>query len=177
MIYILFACFCVFFAFSLYRTRKVHKHDGVLFPFCELRRDIMRFLYRNMDTLSRDEYRSLRFLLGALDTAIHDYNQHKTLMFNLRKMAKHLKEYRKTVKEADIPEWTGKAEIQAFHARFVRCLATAFLTYTPLIRSEFALRLIALAYRAGSRQLQYVLENAGRVRADAKRGDGDLSYA
>ncbi len=173
MIYLLFACFCVFFAWCWVRIRQVDTHDSVLFPFCQLRRDMLRFLHEyvveNPGTLSREEYTSVRKLLDVVSGTIHHYNRHKTVMFNIREMAKYLKQYRRRLKKIAPPELTDNADIQEFHARFVLCLAKAFLAYTPLIRWELVSKLVVLAYRfryrvVSHRLRTYVLEGAKHVR-------------
>ena len=169
------------------RQKEMRKHDRVLFPFCQLRRDVMSFLYRNMmedtDSLSPSEYGFIRQLLHVLDATIHNYNQHKTSMFNLRKIAKHLKTYRKASEIAlKVPD---HPEIQEFHERIHRLLVVAFLAYTPLIRWELAVRLIVLAgrigYRAGKqealREAEYIAESAEKVRKDARHYNVSLRYA
>ncbi len=179
MIYFLFVCFCVFFIFSLASIRRVDKHDSVLFPLCQLRRDIIGFLYERVfeepDALSRAEYDSMQRLLKVVSTAIHNYNEHKTLMFNMRKVAQHLKTYHRAAEIA--PPVPDNPEIRKFYDRFGRLLVVAFLAYTPLIRWELALRLTALAYRIGKRAeerrraAEYVVKNAKGVRDDARRYD------
>ena len=167
------------------RQKEMQKHDRVLFPFCQLRRDVMYFLYMNVientDSLSPSEYKSVRQLLNVLDGTIHNYNQHKTLMFNVRKIAKHLKMYRKVSKVAlEIPD---HPEIRKFHERIHRLLVAAFLAYTPLIRWELALRLIVFAYRMGKqdgirrREAEYVVKSAEKVRDDARHYNVSLRYA
>ena len=171
-----------------FRQREMQKHDRVLFPFCQLRRDVMSFLYRtsmkDADSISPSEYRFIRQLLHVLDATIHSYNQHKTLMFNLRKIAKHLKTYQKASETAlKVPD---HPEIRGFHERIHRLLVVAFLAYTPLIRWELALRLIVLAarisYRVGKqealrREAEYIAESAEKVRKDARHYNVSLHYA
>ena len=171
-----------------FRQKEIQKHDRVLFPFCQLRRDVMRFLYQNSmkdaDSLSPSEYRFIRQLLTVLDAAIHNYNQHKTSMFNLRKIAKHLEAYRKASETAlKVPD---HPEIQIFHQRIRRLMVEAFLAYTPLIRWELALRLIVLAGRIGyhvgkqealRREAEYIAESAEKVRKDARHYNVSLRYA
>ena len=167
------------------RQKEMQKHDRVLFPFCQLRRKIMCFLYINViedtNSLSPAEYRFVRRLLNVLDAAIHDYNQHKTLMFNMRKIAKHLKMYRKMSKAA--LETPDHPEIREFHERIHRLQIAAFLAYTPLIRWELALRLIVFAYRMGKqdgirrREAEYVVKSAEKVRDDARHYNVSLRYA
>ena len=148
---ILTLAFIVLAAYCWFGLRRVNKHDRVLFPLCQLRRDVLSFLYTNtftrQSTLSPAEYDSLIKLSNMLDSAIHNYNEHKTVMFNLRKLMSHLKKYRHTMKQTKLPELPDNPEIQAFHARFVQCLAQAFIAYTPLIRSEIVLQVTILACR------------------------------
>ena len=168
-----------------FRQKEMQKHDRVLFPFCQLRRDVMRFLYinviENTGSLSSEEYKFVRQLLNGLDATIHNYNQHKTLMFNVRKIAKHLKMYRKVSKTAlEVPD---HPEIREFHERIRWLLVAAFLAYTPLIRWELALRLIVFAYRMGKqdgirrREAEYVVKSAEKVRDDARHYNVSLRYA
>ena len=172
----------------LFQQKEMQKHDRVLFPFCQLRRDVMSFLYRNMikdaDSLSPLEYRFIRQLLTVLDATIHNYNQHKTSMFNLRKIARRLETYQKVSETAlKVPD---HPEIQEFHQRIHRLLVVAFLAYTPLIRWELAVRLIVLAGRIGyrdgkqealRREAAYVVESAEKVRKDARHYNVSLHYA
>ena len=168
-----------------FRQKEMQKHDRVLFPFCQLRRDVMHFLYmniiKNTGSLSPTEYKSVRQLLNVLDDIIHYYNQHKMLMFNVRKIAKHIQMYRKVSKIAlEIPD---HPEIRELHERIHRLLIAAFLAYTPLIRRELALRLIVFAYRMGKqdgirrREAEYVVKSAEKVRDDARHYNVSLRYA
>ena len=175
---ILMLCFIVFAAFSWIKAKKVAKHDGVLFPFCQLRRDIMRFLCENVfekpGTLSREEYQSVMRLLDVLNVAINNYNEHKTVMFNIRKVAKYLKQYRDTVKRATPVNLTDNDEIRAFHMRFIYCFSVAFRAYTPLVRSESMLRLVAFIYR--TRLSQYVLVVTKQVHSDWAKYEACIYY-
>ena len=173
MIYFIFACFLVFFVCSWRQIRKVDKHDRVLFDFCKLRREIMTFRYdslvENSKSLSCEDSKAIRRLSRVLDATIHGYNEHKILTFNLRKIARYLKQYRHTLNQAEPINITDNVKIREFHARFVLCFAKAFLDYTPLIRSELTLRLIAFAYRKQSSR--YVMRVAKQVRDDRHRFD------
>lgn len=162
------------------KQREVQKHDTILFPFCQLRRDIIAFLHVNVvatpDALSRDEYRSLRRLLDALDITIHNYNRHKTVMFNLRRIMRDIQTYKRA--SETVVDITRNVEIRGFHDKFRRLLAKAFVAYTPMIKSELAIKLIVqsahLGYRAGKatrmrREAEYIAANAEVVRDDARR--------
>lgn len=151
--------------------KKMQKHDAVLFPFCQLRREIMKHLFdavmESPATLSRGEFDALRRLSRVLDATIHNYNRHKTEMFNLRKMVKLLHQYRHTVKEMPPVDFTDNSEIREFHHRFLQLFCRAFVAYTPLIRWEMTLRFMVLVSR--NKYRQYVLKVAHIVRDDVRR--------
>ena len=168
-----------------FRQKEMQKHDRMLFTFCQLRRDVMHFLYMNAieyaGSLSPAEYKFICQLLNELDATIHNYNQHKTLMFNVRKIARHLQMYQKVSKAAlEVPD---HPEIREFHERIHRLQVVAFLAYTPLIRWELALRLIVSVYRMGKqdgirrREAEYVVKSAEKVRDDARHYNVSLRYA
>ena len=126
-----------------FRQKEMQKHDRVLFPFCQLRRDIIRFLYMNVientNSFSLVEYKSVRRLLNMLDAIIHDYNQHQTSISDVRKIVKHFKMYWKISKTA--LETSSHPEIREFNECIHRLLGTALLAYTPLTRSRSGWRL------------------------------------
>ena len=126
-----------------FRQKEMQKHDRVLLPFCQLRRDIIRFLYMNVientNSFSLAEYKSVRRLLNMLDAIIHDYNQHKTSVSDVRKLVKNFKMYQKISKTA--LETSSYPEVQEFNECIHRLLGTALLAYTPLIRSRSGWRL------------------------------------
>ena len=170
------------------RQKEMQKHDRVLFPFCQLRRDVIRFLHVNVmveaGSISRAEYKTTRQLLSVLDATIHNYNEYKTSMFNVRKIVKHIEMYREASETALEPP--DHPEIREFHERIRRLLIEAFLVYTPLIRWELALRMVAFAYRIARqdrerrREAEYVIESAEKVRNDARRynvGNSGVRYA
>ena len=165
--------------------KEMQKHDRMLFPFCQLRRDVMHFMYMNVientGSLSPAEYKFIRWLLNVLDGTIHSCNQYRTLMFNVRKIAKHLKMYRKISKVAlEIPD---HQKIREFHERIHRLQVAAFLAYTPLVRWELVLRLIVFAYCMGKqdgarrRDAEYVVKSVEKVRNDARHYNVSLRYA
>lgn len=165
----------VFFFFSWIRIKKVNNHDGVLFPFCQLRRDIISFLYENVfenpGALTHKEYMSVRRLLDMLNGAIRNYNEHKVQMFNVRKVVKYLDQHSDTLAKVTPPEVTNNSQIKEFHSRFVYCFAKAFLAYTPLIRSQatvFILVLLArVVYRAGPQAVIQKLKSDAQKMRDA----------
>lgn len=150
---------------------RIARYDRMLFPFCQLRRDMMRFLREHMpnesNALTRKEYESTLRLLEVLSTIIHNYSQHKTTLFNLRKVAKLLRKYRDVMKKIEPIQTTENKQIQIFHNRFAVCSAKAFLAYTPLIRSEVVLRICVFMYRAASEKVRKsIISGAEQVRKD-----------
>jgi len=170
------AVFTVCVVFALRNMWLIAKHNRALFPFFELQRDIMNFLLVNArekpGAFNKERYVFTRDLLRMVDFTVDNYHAHKTLIFNARKMAKHLEEYqRAAVPAVNVPD---APEIQAFHSRFRRLLVRAFFAYTPLIRSEILVRIFIRAYRAGAdaaarRAAAELADNANKVRRDARR--------
>jgi hypothetical protein len=163
-------CAFIALAFHVWRSwRREAKHDQVLFPFCELRRNIYRFLFDSMmadDAITHAEYKSVRRLARMLDDTIDHYNHHKTSTFNLRVLLRDMREYRHALRQADALDITENPEIQLFYRRFAVLLARAVIAYTPLIRWEIALRL--LVWRAGKIRAAYARNVAALVRSDAR---------
>ena len=163
----------IYLHWTRHQQKQAQKHDDILYPFCQLRRDIMEFLYQNTlvehDTLTLAEYRSVRRLLDVLNNTIHGYSEHRKAMLNLRHVLDALQEYRHTLKQAKPIDITENASIQAFHQRFVQCCAKAFLAYTPLIQSEVILRLAMRIYQV--RRQQYLLQAARQVRQHRHYGN------
>ncbi|WP_424947241.1 hypothetical protein [Candidatus Spongiihabitans sp.] len=180
---VLFLTFILFAAYCRIWLRRVAKHDRVLFPLCQLRRDIMRFLREHTpnesNALSRKEYESILRLLDAVSTMIHHYNRHKTVMFNFRKAVKFSKEYRHVRNQAPPIDMTGNDEIRKFHHQFLGLLARAFLAYTPLFRFEVLLRVFVAAYRAGKAHAQDASEitSVARDAREDERRYGALAAA
>ena len=167
------------------RQKEMQKHDRTLFPFCQLRRDVMYFMYMNVventGSLSPAEYKLIRRLLNVLDGTIRNYNQHNTPIFNVRKISKQLKMYRKVPRIAlEVP---GHPQIREFYERIYFLLVAAFLAYVPLIRWELALRLTVFVYLIGKqdgtrrREAEYVVNGAEKVRDDARHYNIISHYA
>lgn len=173
--FILCAWFIALSCFDVASIRKTKKHDDMLFPFFDLQRDIMKFLFKTTweksVTLTREEFLFVRELLRAVDIAAGDYNQHKISVFNMQEMAKHIEAYQRTATLGlEVPD---NPKIRELHERFGRLLVSAFIAYSPLIRSRLALRLLAYANRAAKtvgahRAIEYVVNNAEKVRNDAR---------
>jgi len=180
MLHLAFACICVFFVCCWLQNRAAKKHDGVLFPFCQLRRDVMRYRYEAVmgmhGAYPRAEREALRRLSRELDDTIHNYRAHKTVMFNLRRIMRNIQTYKHASKA--VVDVTDNAEIRGFHDNLRRLQAKAFIAYTPMIKSEFAIKLIVqstrFGYRAGKtarmrRDAEYVEANAEAMRNDVRR--------
>ena len=174
---ILIIAFIAFAAYSRIWLARVAKHDRVLFPFCQLRRDIMRFLREHLpdeaNALSKEEYDSVLRLLDVVSETIHNYNQHKTAMFDVRKALKFSKKYRHTLAQATPINLTENAEIQKFHHQFKGLLAKAFLAYTPLIRSEILLRFFVVRSQIGYLAGKAHAQNAKEMKSIAHKARED----
>lgn len=128
---------------------KVRKHDQVLFPICELRGDLMRFLLKQEEAglLNRADYLYARLMLGSMNHTVSLYRDHRTRLFNLRNLVRFLNQYRVSARELIAVPRTESPELRAIEARFNQAMMKGFFAYTPLLRTELRAHL-ALAIMA-----------------------------
>ncbi len=117
--------------YMIWRLRRMAKHDRVLFRFCQNRRDIMAIIRgRNFD-LPREDYIALRELLEVTNNTIHEYNVHKTSLFDFRKFirdAQRLNSIRRKMEELD----NMNTDVAHLYHKFGLSMLYAFFTYTRL---------------------------------------------
>ena len=150
-IFIVVILITALFAVASYVNVKKHeKHDCVLFRFCQIRRDLMKDLRDRYDTtLTLQEWQAAQFLLKNINGIIQHYYSHRATMFNLRKVRQmiesDLKIYQNTQLEiskhrSELPKET---EIWRLYKNFANACFQSFIAYTPFIRLEIVLRLLA----------------------------------
>lgn len=170
-------CLAALLVLLWHQARRSRKHDDVLFPFCQLRRDVMKFRFEAMTQsptpLSREERESLRRLSRTLDDVIHNYSKHKKMMFNLRTVIAQMRKHQSALKEIEPLKLTNNTDIQNFYVRFGYCSAKAFIAYTPLIRSEFILCMFAFVtpgiWRISKSRAQQLMQDMKSVQKDKQR--------
>jgi hypothetical protein len=141
MFYLIVALISVFLVYQVLSLRELKKHDEHLFRFCELRRDAIKLLYDEKDTLSRNDYVALRKILKALNVAINNYQKHKTIIFNFRKFIAYAKELKILNKSAGNIS-TSNEDIKIFNYRLHHTVCLAFLAYTPFLKSEILAKIV-----------------------------------
>lgn len=124
----------------LFDLRKTTKHDKVLYRFCQIRRDITTMMFTDGSNLSKSDYRVLRTTLDVTSSAIHNFNHYKTTLFNFRWFMERLKEYRKNASKIDRLA-TSNERINNLKKNLALAMFCAFLSYTPLIRSQLLVEL------------------------------------
>jgi hypothetical protein len=121
------------------RLLLLKKHDEVLYRFCEQRRRAMAILRRDNSNMTGNDYTSLRDLVCLLNTAIHKYNEHKRVIFNLRKFRAYFQDFRNSLNEMQSIRPTPNPEVVELYDLFNKSLVQAFCAYTPFLRSELVL--------------------------------------
>ena len=133
-----------------YKITQQNNHFRALSAFLHLRNKVAQdlFSFDNVRSLSQQEYESARFLLTMLNQIITYYNDHSTVMFNLRLMRrivekdmKHYQEVQQKVREKMLT-FPDNTNIAKLYAEFAQISAAAFLLHTPFIRTEIILRLL-----------------------------------
>ena len=182
MTYIAFAIFCLFFLASWRRASKLQKHDRVLFSFCQLRREIISFLHEETSSIGTgahitcNDYHAVRKLVDNLNFAIHEYKDRKTLMFNVRTVLRYLDQYKQTKQDMDWLHEISNVQVKGFYYKFVRCLAIAYLAYTPLIRFELVLRMFVHAYCLAKAEIRGAWNKQGFSIAKEVHSDSNFVY-
>ena len=125
----------------------LRKHDDVLFPICQLRRDLLGTMARAMDgeAVSRDDYIYARWMLESLNNVVALYRDYRTRLFNLRAFSRFIQQYRQSAEELSATPRTGNRDLQDIEDRINRAIFQGFLSYTPLLRSEILARVLLSA--------------------------------
>jgi len=140
MFYFVMIPISVFLVFQIAQLWSIKKHDKVLYPICQIRRDIFKLLKSQEILMSDDNYKALTQLLETVDIVIHQYVPMKKTLFDL---GKFLEQYQQVIKTKEFYKMMDSApqnidkEVQHLQERFVRAVFNGFFAYTPFIRSKF----------------------------------------
>jgi hypothetical protein len=96
--------------------------------------------------LSKNDYTALRELLNVISNTIHEYNNHKTSLFNFRKFisdAQRLETLRQKMHEVKLMN----EDVARLYSKFGLSMLYAFFTYTPLFRSDVILKFLPIVIR------------------------------
>jgi hypothetical protein len=150
MFYLLVIPVTIALLLELRHMLRLRKHDRVLFPICQIRRDLVAFVAAKYDAgeLDRDDYIYARLMLNSVNSMISLYREHRMAMFNLRRFVLMLARYRQSAKQLILVPRTDTLELRQIEARLNRAMASGFFAYTPWLRTQFgayiAMRLMAL---------------------------------
>ena len=128
--------------FMIIKLRALKKHDDVLFRFCQLRRDMMKYLRSKTTKIPREDYVEIRKLLDLLNSTIHNYEDHKQGLFRIEKFFAETKTVYKSVKKAKSKEIKNNAKVKGFYHEYGKIMLIAFLTYSPFLKSKIIIFLL-----------------------------------
>lgn len=155
--------------------RRLKKHDKVLYEFCQIRREIMAILRRDLFETENDKYVGLRELLDSTGNAIHYYNDNKATMFNYRRYKQWLMDTRESAESVENLHLPNDPELQKIRHHFCQAMVAAFCAYTPLFRSEllirFSLFILRTAAKAGWQQAEDIFQFASWFKNFKREGD------
>lgn len=168
--------------YQIYQLWKLEKHDRVLYEFCDTRRRVMSLIREGNFNLSKEDYVALRELAEATSITIHDYNEWKSSLFNFRIFRERMSRIRNFDKRFSESKITNPA-ISDLYAKFVYGMISAFLTYTPFLRSEIGFRTLSLSINGIARismgnfkaRAMRLMEFATWIRQQAKDREGPLN--
>jgi len=142
MFYLLIIPALIMLSFMIMQFYAIKKHDKVLFEFCQARRDLMGILRRDNVNISKKNYVALTKLVEFLNRTIHNYDEMKTSLFNIRKFFRYLKQYEKDIKKIEKIKIPDNPEVIEIYRKSSIAMLKAFLTYTPFIKSQLCLYLL-----------------------------------
>lgn len=148
MFYLLIIPALIMLSFMIIQLYAMKKHDTILFEFCQIRRDLMKILKREDVHNLEEDYIALRKLIEFLNITIHNYDEMKTSIFNIRIFFQYLKQFDKDSKKIEKIKISRNKEIIEIYSKFSIAMFKAFLAYTPFIKSQFCLYLIIYLLKA-----------------------------
>src|ERR1700758_3289461 len=86
---------------ALGHLQMLKKHDHVLYGFCDIRRDLMKYLREAGSDLSAKDYAFAMDIAGLLNHTVHNYRQHKERTFIFPVFASWMKDFQASVKELE----------------------------------------------------------------------------
>ncbi len=142
LLYLTIIPISILLVINLVHVWGLRKHDKVLFEFCQLRRDLMSILRRNLFVINEKDYLDAKELLDLTNNMIHYYNHHKKTTFNFFWFIETIKETRKSSEEIKGRVPIVNKEINNLYGLFSNTLISAFLKYTLFLRSKIIIRLL-----------------------------------
>lgn len=172
MFYLMMIPVCCFLLWQYRWLKQIEKHDRHLYQFCQLRREAMALLMDEYDSMDQQDLAALRQVIDALNSMIHHYRTHKTVLFDFRRFVKHVQ----TLQQFEQQQQSVHAEspqVQALMHRMAVEVCQAFLAYTPFLRHELIVRisvmLIGAAVSIGIAPLKKLLVAINQGHAAVKQ--------
>jgi hypothetical protein len=130
--------------FELRYLHSLQKHDRVLFPICQVRRDLLSMIASGVETASIDrrDYIYARWMLESLNSTIALYRDYRTRLFNFREYTRFVRRYRESAEGLASLPTTKNQKLKEIEERLDELMFRGFLTYTPLMRSEMVARML-----------------------------------
>ena len=118
---------------TIYILWNLKRHDEVLFRFCRVRRNAMAMLRETGLDLTKEEYVFLREFVESLSRIIHDYNDQKAKMFDLKRSSAHFENAEVLAEKIKQVGLSGNQKISELGHQFQLAVALAFFRYTPIM--------------------------------------------
>ncbi len=142
----------------IYKLRNFNIHDGILFSFCDLRRNIMGYLRKREFDIKPKEYKEIKNLLSTVNPTIHNFNQHTITIFNIKKVKTLLSNAKNETQR--IEEQTNGSiskEIESFYTEYICCYLKAVLAYTPFLKWKLVGLIISLIIKINIERMKSFL--------------------
>lgn len=102
---------------KIYELQSINKHDKILYAFCQIRRDIIKLIREQNIDLSSLHYNELKKLLEIVNSVIHDFNDWKASIFNLRSLIRTIK---KNAQKIEVEKFSDNDKVSDFQKKFIK---------------------------------------------------------
>jgi hypothetical protein len=121
---------------------RIKRNDRVLYEFCDVRRKMMGYLRNNFETVSKDDYLSLRGSLDLLNNNIRYFDHYKMHIFNVNLLIRMIKNTRDNIAKMEEFKVSNNKEILGLISDFEKSFLIAFFIFTPLFKTKLCISLI-----------------------------------
>ena len=145
-IYILLVAITALLIWQIYawlEIHSIHKHDLILYQFCQLRRNMNRFIEGNWESLTKTEYEQYIILQDHINATISNFREIKVKYFNVKKLHQI---HEDAVESSELVEKllrnSSNEALNRLLLEYKYCVVLGFFAYTPWLREKIIAQIL-----------------------------------
>ncbi|MCH7772763.1 MAG: hypothetical protein IIA49_17405 [Bacteroidetes bacterium] len=128
-----------------YRFNKLKKQTNALYRFCQLRRDMMKYLRDEYKNIEKPEYKEIKLSLQYVNQTIHYFHDLKITLFNFKTFIRILTSIAENTDKAEAKKLEVKSEsAKKFSHQYARSSFLAFIELVPFLKWKLGIHLTIL---------------------------------